>query len=101
MLSSERKMVKYKKEEEDLETAIRNVVSLIRVSTREFDKAIARAVPSDLTEPAQHFIKANIEFLTAVRKFLDGRIQGLEKASKTLEEKAVKRKVKREAVDID
>lgn len=94
-------MVKYEGEEDDLETAVKSVVNLIRVATRDIDKVVAKTIPQELSEPTQHFIKANIEFLTAVRGFLDKRIEGLEKTRKSLEERSQKRKVKREEVHID
>ena len=94
-------MPRVKKEEDELEQAIKNLVNFIRLSTRDIDKVVAKAVPSELNEPTQHFIKANIEFLTALNKFLSKRVEGLERTKKALEEKAEKGKVKREEVMID
>lgn len=94
-------MPKVEKQEDELEQAIKNLVNVIRLSTRDMDRVVAKAIPHELNEPTQHFIKANIEFLSALNKFLSKRIEGLERTKKALEEKAEKRKVKREEVIID
>ena len=86
---------------DELEDTIKNLVNLIKMPSQGIDRIISRAVPQELAEPSRHLVRANIEFLKAISKFVDGGIEGLEKAEQTLREKESQRVVRRERVDIE
>ncbi|MCP8314048.1 MAG: hypothetical protein H3Z53_06715 [archaeon] len=93
MIMSEREKV--------IDDIVRGIVKLMALPFSEtFDKVFIETLPKKYAEPAEHFINARIELLSAFKSILDRRIERLNEIRERVKERA-EEVAKKEKVQVE